>query len=143
MIILDTQHASQLQRESSRDAELLQAKIDSDPERPVFITIITAYEQLRGCLGEINAKRGPEQLRFFALLGLLIDFYAKWAGRILPYDEAAASIFQHFEPKLIRRIGSCDARIAAIALAHGATLATSNKSDFQQVPGLNVENWLA
>jgi predicted nucleic acid-binding protein len=143
MIILDTQHVSQLQREASRDAQSLQAKIDASPGCPVYLMIITAYEQFRGCLGDINAKRGPEQLRSFALLGRLIDVYAKWAGRILPYDEAASSILQQFEPKLIRRIGSCDAKIAAIALAHGASLKTSNTRDFQQVPGLNVEDWLA
>jgi tRNA(fMet)-specific endonuclease VapC len=59
-----------------------------------------------------------------------------------PYDEAAASVFLHLEPRLIRRIGAWDSRIASIALVHGATILTANKKDFLQVPGLNVENWL-
>jgi predicted nucleic acid-binding protein len=84
MLILDTQHVSQLQRENSRDAVSLQSKIDVEPTRPILITVITAYEQFRGCLAGINAERGAEQLRFFALLARLLDFYGKWAGRILP-----------------------------------------------------------
>jgi tRNA(fMet)-specific endonuclease VapC len=143
MIILDTQHVSQLQRETSREAASLQARIDADPTCPALITIVTAYEQFRGCLAGINSGRGAEQLRFFSLLARLIEFYGKWAGRILAYDENAASIFFHFEPRLIRRIGVWDARIAAIALARDATVLTANKRDFQQVPGLKVENWLA
>jgi tRNA(fMet)-specific endonuclease VapC len=43
---------------------------------------------------------------------------------------------------MIRRIGREDAWIASIALAHDATVLTANKSDFQQVPELKVENWL-
>ena len=40
------------------------------------------------------------------------------------------------------KIGWSDAHIAAIALSQGATLMTANKSDFEQVPGLNVQDWL-
>ncbi|MBK8036517.1 MAG: type II toxin-antitoxin system VapC family toxin [Verrucomicrobiaceae bacterium] len=35
-----------------------------------------------------------------------------------------------------------DLRIASIALAYEATLLSRNLKDFQQVPGLKVENWL-
>jgi len=35
-----------------------------------------------------------------------------------------------------------DLRIAGITLAHDATLLTRNSVDFEQVPGLRVENWL-
>jgi len=35
-----------------------------------------------------------------------------------------------------------DLKIAAICLAHDATLLTRNVADFQNIPGLRVENWL-
>jgi tRNA(fMet)-specific endonuclease VapC len=39
------------------------------------------------------------------------------------------------------RIGAEDLKIAAIVLAHQATLVTSNRRHFDQVPGLQVEDW--
>jgi predicted nucleic acid-binding protein len=35
-----------------------------------------------------------------------------------------------------------DLKIACIALGHGALVLSANLQDFQQVPGLRVENWL-
>jgi len=40
------------------------------------------------------------------------------------------------------RIGTLDLKIACIALAYDATLLTRNATDFAQVPGLRIENWL-
>lgn len=142
MIILDTQHVSQLQRGGFPDAILLTTKLDSSGEQ-VRLTIITPYEQMRACLGMINASnRAADQLLHWALLHRLLDFYAVWRGHILPFDANAAVILQGFAPALIRRIGSRDAKIAAIALAHGRTLLSANLTHFQQVPGLRVEDWL-
>ncbi|MGZ3472596.1 MAG: type II toxin-antitoxin system VapC family toxin, partial [Isosphaeraceae bacterium] len=110
----------------------------------VRITVITPIEQLREALGKINSANDPvKQVAAFQLFLRLLDHYSRrWSGRILPFDERAVTEFRKFRPELIRRIGRCDAQIAAIALAHGATLMTSNKRDFQQVPGLYVEDWL-
>lgn len=101
---------------------------------------------MRATLGRIHtAKTTEEQVHRFRLLGGLLEHYAThWAGTILPFDGRAAQVFQGFEPKLIRRIGPRDARIAAIVLAQGpgTVLLSANRSDFARVPGLTVEHWL-
>jgi tRNA(fMet)-specific endonuclease VapC len=43
--------------------------------------------------------------------------------------------------KSLRKIGRGDLSIAAITLAHKATLVTRNVKDFKLVPGLRYENW--
>lgn len=60
---------------------------------------------------------------------------------ILPFDEDAAVIFQHFQKAKVR-IGTMDLKIAAICMAHDATLLSRNLVDFERVPGLRAANWL-
>ena len=60
---------------------------------------------------------------------------------ILPFDDAAADAFHRLRDARIRT-GTMDLKIAAICIAHDATLLTRNLVDFEKVPGLCVENWL-
>ncbi|MGB2610029.1 MAG: type II toxin-antitoxin system VapC family toxin, partial [Isosphaeraceae bacterium] len=85
----------------------------------------------------------PEkQLLPFGFLQRLIEHYSRrWNGRILSFDAAAATELQKFSPQLVRKIGGRDARIAAIALVHDATVLTANTRDFRLVPGLKVEDF--
>jgi tRNA(fMet)-specific endonuclease VapC len=144
VIILDTQHVSQLQRVDAESAAMLRSRLKQSVDKDIYITLISPYEQLREFLARINATstRPFEQVREFESLGRLLDFYAAWTGRILSFNRDAAAVLDRFPPKLIRRIGARDARIAAIALANNATLLSANLRDFQQVPGLRVEDWL-
>ena len=69
-------------------------------------------------------------------------------GRLpmLPYDDVAARL--HAEDRAAaERAGRprpyADGQIAAIAVAHGLTLATRNLRDFRDVAGLKSEDWFA
>ncbi len=55
----------------------------------------------------------------------------------MPFDLAAAERF----PEVPFRRGKLDRFIAAHALALDVTLVTNNESDFDDIPGLSVENW--
>ena len=62
----------------------------------------------------------------------------------LPFDDAAArhyATIRHELETLGRVIGPNDLKIAAICLAHGATLVTSNTEEFGRVTGLKLEDW--
>jgi tRNA(fMet)-specific endonuclease VapC len=60
--------------------------------------------------------------------------------QIVDFDEPA---IQRYEQLLMLKlkVGKMDLRIAAIVLERDATLVTRNVSDFQQVPGLRIEDW--
>jgi len=59
---------------------------------------------------------------------------------ILTFNEASAVEFRKLRQARVR-IGTMDLKIAAIVLAHGATLLTRNLVDFRKVPGLKIEDW--
>jgi tRNA(fMet)-specific endonuclease VapC len=142
MIVLDTQHVSQLQRLGDPAGIRLSENLSRFGDSEARIAIISPYEQFRCLVGRIHRADNPEQTWPLVLLERLLAFYGSWTGRILPFDEPSAVIFRGFAPKLVRGIGAMDARIAAIALANNAMLFSANLSDFRQVPGLLVEDWL-
>ena len=70
---------------------------------------------------------------------MLFEFYEEF--EIVPFDEAAASEYDALRRRKLR-IGSRDLKIAATALVNHALLLSANRTDFERVPGLRVENWL-
>jgi tRNA(fMet)-specific endonuclease VapC len=110
----------------------------SDEE--IVTTIISAEEQLRGWLAFINrARDSRRQIDAYRQLQERLQFFAKW--RLLPWDAPSAGRFKELRTQGIR-IGSFDLKIACIAITNDATLLSRNLSDFQQVSGLKVEDWL-
>jgi len=69
----------------------------------------------------------------------LFDFYQEF--EIVPFDGAAARQFEELCKQNLR-IGTRDLKIASTALVNRALLLSANRIDFEQVPGLRVENWL-
>ncbi len=63
---------------------------------------------------------------------------------VLQLDAAAARVQADVRAQAARTgrpIGYADSEIAAIAIAHGLTLVTRNTRDFEDRPGLRLENW--
>ena len=67
-----------------------------------------------------------------------------YAGRILPFDVAAARAYGHVHEARRRRgrpIQIADAQIAAVCLVHDAALATRNTGDFEGLGIALVDPW--
>jgi predicted nucleic acid-binding protein len=136
--LLDTDALSHLQKADPVGAAIT-ARLAASPDRDFRITTINAYEMLGGAFDLIHdlRKKRKDLIPGFQLFQELFDYLRGWQGRILPYDEAADQVYQGFPPRLRQALRN-DARIAAIALAHGAVVWTCNVDDYTRVPGLTV-----
>lgn len=140
MLILDTDHLTEYQRGTSPEAHRLKSRLDQATE-PYVTTIITVEEVMRGWMAAIRRLDDPRrQIGAYTKLQQLFHFFASW--RVLPWDEECVHEFATLKQSRIR-VGTMDLKIAAIALAHDATLLTRNRGDFERVPGLRVEDWLS
>ena len=140
MILLDTDHVSVLKYSDSPAFRRLVARMEAAAGQAFGVTIVSAEEQMRGWLAEINRNRDVHrQVPAYEELARLFSFFSRFP--LIPFDAQAADEFKRLRKEKLR-IGTMDLKIAAIALARGLLLLSSNQRDFQRVPGLRVENWL-
>lgn len=140
MIILDTDHMVVLKYSQGAEHAMLSARMAASPDQDFVTTCISLEEQLRGWLALINRSRDAKrQIAAYEELNKLVDYFARWTR--LEYSTQAADRFQQLRNQKIR-IGTMDLKIASIALEQGATLLSANLRDYQQVPNLNVEDWM-
>jgi tRNA(fMet)-specific endonuclease VapC len=105
----------------------------------VVTTIITLGEDLGGWLPACRrAPDGAARARAYARVQRGLVFYQQWV--CLPFDEAAATIFDRLRTQKLR-VGTNDLAIAAITLAVRGILVTRNTVDFQRIPDLVLEDW--
>lgn len=67
-----------------------------------------------------------------------------FADRVLPFDLASASVYADLCARRERAglpVAIADAQIAAICLAHGATLATRNRTPFEGLGLAIIDPW--
>ena len=130
MFLLDTNVLSALVREPQG---VVAARIALAGEANICTSIVVAAELRYGA-----AKRGSARLaqQLDTILGAL---------DIVPFESPMDRVYADLRNTLEQRgrpIGGNDLIIAAQALALGATLVTDNVKEFEQVPGLKVENWV-
>ena len=129
--MLDTNTLSDLIR--NPQGALVQRLSSIEPDA-VATSIVVACELRFGA-----RRKGSDALtsRVEQLLGALT---------VLPFDEPADQHCADIRVALERAgtpIGSHDLFIAAHARSRGMTLVTHNTREFERVPGLSVEDWMA
>lgn len=140
MIVLDSDHLSVLQHPEAPQYERLTAAMDESADPEFATTVVSLEEQMRGWLAAISRARSvQDQPRYYSRLTGLVDFYSRW--NTMPFHQPASERFAALRKAGVR-IGTMDLKIAAIVLTHDALLLSANRRDFEQVPGLRVENWL-
>jgi tRNA(fMet)-specific endonuclease VapC len=138
MLILDTDHLSEIERGSASGGLVLRRLLQT--QGSIATTIVTVEEQLRGWLGRINRQKDPlRQLPAYRSLSNFIIVCGQM--QVWPMTNEAAAAFARYRSSGVR-IGSMDLKIASIVVTIDATLLTRNTKDFEQVPGLRIENWL-
>lgn len=137
MIIVDTNVISDAI--APRPTERVVAWLAAQPVDALWTTAITAAELRAGvaALPEGRRKRALGE----AIEGAL---YADFAGRILPFDDAASVAFASVSARRRRSgrpVAEMDVQIAAIAMVRGATVATRNATDFDDTGIAFVDPW--
>jgi tRNA(fMet)-specific endonuclease VapC len=140
VIILDTDHLSILQDNLAREHATLVARMTASTDQDFAVTVVTVEEQLRGWLAFLNRSNDvANQVTPYDRLIGLVQFFSRWT--VLRFDDPCADQFKQLRNQKVR-IGSMDLKIAAIALVEKAMLVSAKLRDFQQVPNLQVEDWL-
>jgi len=137
VIILDTNVLSEIMRFTPAPpvAEWVGGQTPSE----LFTTAVTEAEIFFGIQLLPPGKRRDSLL--LAAVAILADDFA---GRILPFDSAAARAYSTIATcrrASGRPISDLDAQIAAIAVTHKATLVTRNTSDFENCGIELIDPW--
>jgi tRNA(fMet)-specific endonuclease VapC len=107
------------------------------------ITIVTVQELFNGWVSRINdPAQATHQVRLYGKLSRVVAYLQE--VEVLELDEKADLCFRQLlthHPNLRKNRLQKDMRIAAIALSRNATIVTRNRRDFEQVPGLTIEDW--
>jgi tRNA(fMet)-specific endonuclease VapC len=137
--LLDTDHISFLQRRSGPEYAALAARMAQHSPVDFAFPVISFHEQVLGAHTFLSrARTTPDVIRGYTLLQEVLQGFV--AAPVLPFDAAAAAVFDGLQAQRVR-VATMDLRIAAIALSRGLVLLTRNVVDFSRVPGLTTEDW--
>jgi tRNA(fMet)-specific endonuclease VapC len=139
LLILDTDHVSLVLRGHPEVVEHLK-QTSAQPST----TIITVQEIFNGWVGELNQPNAKPKMILDHYHHLYLAMVLLKRLAILEFDAPAFDRYEDLltqNPNLRKKRLQKDIRIAAIALSLDATVVTRNRRDFEQVPGLKIEDW--
>ncbi|MBS0470706.1 MAG: type II toxin-antitoxin system VapC family toxin [Proteobacteria bacterium] len=131
------------------DTNVISADMYPDPPEALvhWLRFVPADELYTTAITEAEMRYGAFRMSLHRARGLeaVIDriFTVRFAGRVLPFDSAAAKEFPAILIAMQRDLRShsvTDAQIAAIARAHGASIATHD-SGFEQSGVPIIDPW--
>lgn len=137
MIILDTNVISEAMR--PRPDEAVARWMRFAPSDELHTTAITEAEMRYGA-ARLPASRNRREIE--AIVERI--FSVRFAGRILPFDDRAAKVFPSVllsMQKQGRTYAHSDAQIAAIAIVHGAAIATRDGYGFENSGAQLIDPW--
>jgi tRNA(fMet)-specific endonuclease VapC len=112
--------------------------LSTEPEQ-LSISVISVEEAWKGALNLVQRNRlTPQALASYAFMIRVHERLTCF--QVLPYDAEAERIYRRFSPG-VRRLGTQDCRIAAIAISRRLTVITRNAQHFSQIPGVAYEDW--
>jgi len=101
----------------------------------IAISSVTLAELYAG------AHKHSQTTRLVALVAHLLQ-----EVKVVDFDAACAETFGRVRGMLLRvgiAVPTTDLMIASAALVHNLTLVTHNTADYQNIPGLRLDDWLA
>ena len=134
-MVLDTNVVSELMR-SEPDTAVL-AWLNDQPADTLWLNSVVVSELLYGIARLPDGKRRAQLAQ--AVQAMLAEDFS---GRVLPFDLEAAVVYADLVAMRERQgqpVDMADGQIAAICLAHGASLATRNTKHFDGL-GLTLLN---
>jgi tRNA(fMet)-specific endonuclease VapC len=136
-LILDTDVITIIQRRTEPAYSHLVSRLKDATNDEVWTTIISFEEQMRGWLS-LLAANPKEDVVVYSRLSAFLAFFK--SVPVLDYTADAAQRFSKIRG-LKLRVGTMDLKIASIAISENGLLLSRNLIDFEQVPGLQVEDW--
>ena len=109
------------------------------PLSDLATSIVCVEEALSGWYGLLRKSKSDQQT-VLAYRRMTETMVTLKGFPIRTFDLAAATRFHSLRAAKLR-IGTNDLRIACSALELGAVVVTRNRSDFAQVPGLQLQDW--
>jgi tRNA(fMet)-specific endonuclease VapC len=100
----------------------------------IAISAVTLAELFAGAYKHSQGQR---------LLALIADLLKEI--QVVDFDALCAETFGQVRGLLLRQgisVPTADLMIASAALVHNLTLVTHNTADFQNIPGLRLDDWL-